>query len=120
MRIKRVNESLNEDYLEECFIEFLQNESNDNDNNYHRKLPDGRWHIQIFLPIPHETTHFYTLDANVFIKHTKELSEVYNRIGNCVDKVKIEYEKAVVHYEFTFDLDNNYKYPISLGCFIKK
>ena len=135
--LRKFNESKSEldiQYFEECFIEFLDN-TKENENNYttneiNNSFQSGDWyhkeqeywHIQIFFP------HFDVKRKNYvddnFMKemseHSDMVNEVYKDINVCVEKVKIKYPNA----DFVFDFSNTEEYPYtppaSIGVFIYK
>jgi len=131
--LRKFNENKSEldiQYFEECFIEFLDN-TKENENNYTtNEITDDNlhqfgqeyWHIQIFF------THFDVKRKNYvddnFMKEMSEhidmVNEVYKDINVCVEKVKIKYPNA----DFVFDFSNTEEYPytppVSIGIFIYK
>jgi len=131
--LRKFNESKSEldiQYFEECFIEFLDN-TKENENNYttneinydnwHHKGQEY-WHIRIFFP------HFDVKRKNYvddnFMKemseHSDMVNEVYKDINVCVEKVKIKYPNADFVFEFTNTEEYPYTPPGSIGVFIYK
>ena len=131
--LRKFNENKSEldiQYFEECFIEFLDN-TPENENNYttneikedtwHHKGQEY-WHIQIFFP------HFDVKRKNYiddnFMKemsdHSDMVNEVYKDINVCVEKVKIKYPNADFVFEFTYSDEWSYRPPESIGVFIYK
>jgi len=131
--IRKFNENKSEldiEYFRECFIEFLDN-TKENENNYttneineynwHHKGQEN-WHIQIFFP------HFDVKRKNYvddnFMKemseHSDMVNEVYKDINVCVEKVKIKYPNTDFVFEFTNTEEYYYKPPASIGVFIYK
>jgi hypothetical protein len=117
-------------YFEECFIEFLDN-TKENENNYttneinydnwHHKGQEY-WHIQIFFPYFNVKRKNY-VDDN-FMKemsdHSDMVNEVYKDINVCVEKVKIKYTNADFVFEFSNTEEYPYTPPASIGVFIYK
>lgn len=132
--IKKFNESISEldiQYFEECFIEFLDN-TKDNENNYtendtiedtwHHKGQEF-WHIQIFFPSFDVRRRNY-IDDNFMIKmseHSDLVNDIYKDINVCVEKVKIKYPNSDFVFEFSNSEDDwSYRPPVSIGVFIYK
>ena len=135
--LRKFNENKSEldiQYFEECFIEFLDN-TKENENNYTtneinnsfqsgdwRHKEQEYWHIQIFFP------HFDTerknyVDDNFMREmsdHIDMVNEVYKDINVCVEKVKIKYPNADFVFEFSNTEEYYYKPPASIGVFIYK
>lgn len=131
--LRKFNENKSEldiQYFEECFIEFLDN-TKENENNYTtneitddnlHKFGQEYWHIQIFFP------HFDVKRKNYvddnFMRemsdHSDMVNEVYKDINVCVEKVKIKYPNADFVFEFSNTEEYYYKPPASIGVFIYK
>lgn len=130
--LKKFNESKSEldiKYFEECFIEFLDN-TKDNEQNYtETKIDeygytwqhkgDERWHIQIFLP-ENKAEKIRLIDTT-FMEKASELNdkigEIYKDIDVAIKKIKIKYPESDFLFEFT-NSKGGYITPISIGIFV--
>jgi hypothetical protein len=137
--LRKFNENKSEldiHYFEECFIEFLDN-TKENENNYTTSeideygitwehKGDDYWHIQIFFP-PNKVEDSLKprrIDSNFMEKvaeHNDAIGEVYKDIDVAIKKVEIKYPDADFLFQFTNGDDYyNYKSPASIGVFIYK
>jgi len=134
--IRKFNENKSEldiEYFRECFIDFIDNTKENEDNYTENKIDDWgviwqhkgdeHWHIQIFFPRFDIKRQDY-VDDNFMIKmseHIDIVNEVYKDINVCVEKVKIKYPNADFVFEFSNSEDEwSYRPPVSIGVFIYK
>jgi hypothetical protein len=132
--IRKFNENKSEldiQYVEECFIEFLD-DTPENKNNYtendtredtwHHKGQEF-WNIQIFFPSFDVRRKNY-IDDNFMIKMTEHIdivNEIYKDIIVSTEKVKIKYPNSDFVFEFSNSEDDwSYRPPVSIGVFIYK
>lgn len=131
--IRKFNEGKSEldiQYFEECFIEFLDN-TKENENNYtrneitnyplHHKGQEC-WYIQIFFPHFDVKRKNYVDDIYMrqMVEHIDKVNEVYKDINVCVEKVKIKYPNTDFVFEFSNTEEYPYKPPVSIAVFIYK
>ena len=134
--IRKFNENKSEldiEYFRECFIDFIDNTKENEDNYTENKIDDWGviwqhkgdeyWHIQIFFPRFDVKRQDY-VDDNFMIKmseHIDIVNEVYKDINVCVEKVKIKYPNVDFVFEFSNSEDEwSYRPPVSIGVFIYK
>lgn len=134
--IRKFNENKSEldiQYFEECFIEFLDN-TKENENNYTTNEIDKYgliwqhrgheyWHIQIFFPY-NNVENIRLIDTTFMekvVEHNDAIGEIYKDIDVAIKKVKIKYPNVDFLFQFTNDnRDDNYKSPASIAIFIYK
>lgn len=131
--LRKFNENKSEldiQYFEECFIEFLDN-TKENENNYTTNeinydswYHKGQeyWHIQVFFPYFNVKRKNYVDDnfMREMSEHSDMVNEVYKDINVCVEKVKIKYPNADFVFEFSNTEEHPYTPPASIGVFIYK
>jgi hypothetical protein len=131
--IRKFNENKSEldiEYFRECFIDFIDNTKENEDNYTTNEIKEDTWHhkgqeywhIQIFFPRFDVKRKNYIDD--IFMKEMSEhidiVNEVYKDINVCVEKVKIKYPNADFLFEFTYTDEWSYRPPASIAVFIYK
>lgn len=124
MKLKKFNEDINDnfdiEYFENCFVDFIY----DNNNNYIGKSTDNEWHIQVFfitnVKRPTNYENYYVKNIKDVIEYNKEIFEIYEDINVAIEKIKIKYPNIKTKFEFTWNTDQNFKFPISIGIFLTK
>ena len=105
-RLRRFNESventLDKEYIKDCFVEFLDNSDNytytddDEISDHNGTKRNSYIEIHIDLPVLNE------IDFNKIVEMNNILNEIYSELQTCIDKVKIKYN-YVYEIEFEFD-----------------
>ena len=105
-RLRRFNESventLDKEYIKDCFVEFLDNSDNytytddDEISDHNGTKRNSYIEIHIDLPVLNE------IDFNKIVDINNKLNEIYSELQTCIDKVKIKYN-YVYEIEFEFD-----------------
>lgn len=108
-RLRRFNESventLDKEYIKDCFVEFLDNSDNytytDDDeisDQLYGTKRNSYIEIHIDLPVLNE------IDFNKIVEMNNILNEIYSELQTCIDKVKIKYNYV---YEIGFEFDES-------------
>ena len=107
-RLRRFNESventLDKEYIKDCFVEFLDNSDNytytddDEISDHNGTKRNSYIEIHIDLPVLNE------IDFNKIVEMNNILNEIYSELQTCIDKVKIKYNYV---YEIGFEFDES-------------
>ena len=107
-RLRRFNESvdntLDKEYIKDCFVEFLDNSNNytytddDEISDHYGTKRNSYIEIHIDLPVLNE------IDFNKIVEMNNQLNEIYSELQTCIDKVKIKYN---YEYEIEFEFDES-------------
>ena len=107
-RLRRFNESvdntLDKEYIKDCFVEFLDNPDNytytddDEISDHYGTKRNSYIEIHIDLPVLNE------IDFNKIVEMNNQLNEIYSELQTCIDKVKIKYN---YEYEIEFEFDES-------------
>ena len=107
-RLRRFNESventLDKEYIKDCFVEFLDNSDNytytddDEISDHNGTKRNSYIEIHIDLPVLNE------IDFNKIVEMNNILNEIYSELQTCIDKVKIKYN---YQYEIGFEFDES-------------
>ena len=104
-RLRRFNEdvdTLDKEYIKDCFVEFLDNTDNytyddtDEISDHNGTKRNSYIEIHIDLPVLNE------IDFNKIVEMNNILNEIYSELQTCIDKVKIKYNYQC-EIEFEFD-----------------
>lgn len=122
MRIKRLNEDIDSDYIIECFIDLIDNGA-EYESDYEilnkNQTQDYESLFDIFIDIPELSFHAYDGLLEGYVKNVKEKLDSYNNtislIENAVEKVRIKYgnvsaiitpeDETCIHIEIIRDTD---------------
>jgi len=107
-RLRRFNESventLDKEYIKDCFVEFLDNSDNytytddDEISDHNGTKRNSYIEIHIDLPVLNE------IDFNKIVEMNNQLNEIYSELQTCIDKVKIKYDYK---YDIDFEFDES-------------
>ena len=105
-RLRRFNESventLDKEYIKDCFVEFLDNSDNhiSDDTEHHSLYRTGEVYIEVYIDLP----VLNEIDFNKIVDINNKLNEIYSELQTCIDKVKIKYDYK---YEIEFEFDDS-------------
>jgi hypothetical protein len=106
LKIKQDNDKIMKDYIKDCFIEFYDRMGEGEEGVFLEDFIDSR-HYSIEMSI---TEPSIRSDNNIdkFIENAKDISEFYEEIKYCIEKVKIKYKDMKVQFRRTNDTNGNF------------
>lgn len=105
MKIRRLNESVDVDYIEECFIDFIDEgseyESDYSELNMFNGVSPMETLFQIFIDLPELNFDEYQGNFDNHIKNINSKLNTYSnillKVESCVERIKIKYENIFAY-----------------------